>query len=46
MSHRMGPAAGIAALRQAAEAAQRGLPAAEYARDHPELDAALAQFRN
>ena len=45
MSHPGGPAAGIASLRQAAEAQKQGRSAADYARDHPELAAALETFR-
>lgn len=39
--HPLGPAAGAAALRQAAESYFRGIPLEEYSRHHPELAAAL-----
>ncbi|PUB18958.1 ribulose-bisphosphate carboxylase large subunit family protein [Yoonia sediminilitoris] len=45
MSHPGGPAAGIASLRQAAEAQKLGLTPHDYARDHPELAAALDSFK-
>jgi len=44
MAHPGGPAAGVRALRQAWDAAVAGVPAAEAARDAPELEAALAAF--
>ncbi len=44
MGHPGGPAAGVLAMRQAAEAAKAGLTAPEAARDRPELAAALAAF--
>jgi ribulose 1,5-bisphosphate carboxylase large subunit-like protein len=40
-SHPLGPAAGVAALRQAAESYSRGIPLEEYGRTHPELAAAV-----
>ena len=39
--HPLGPAAGVAALRQAAESYFRGIPLEEYGRHYPELAAAL-----
>jgi len=39
--HPMGPSAGVAALRQAAESHFAGIPLEDYGRDHPELAAAL-----
>jgi len=39
--HPLGPAAGVAALRQAAESHYSGIPLEEYGRRHPELAAAL-----
>lgn len=42
--HPMGTRAGVTAFRQAAEAARRGIDAQEYAEDHEELDAAIAQW--
>jgi len=44
MAHPGGPAEGVAALREAWEAAMAGVPAAEYAADRPALRAALAAF--
>lgn len=44
MAHPDGPAAGVAALREAWEAAMAGVPAAEYAAERPALRAALAAF--
>ena len=44
MSHPAGPAAGIVALRQAAEAHRAGRDLSDHARDHPELAAAVAAF--
>jgi ribulose-bisphosphate carboxylase large chain len=44
MGHPDGPAAGVRSLRQAWDAAIAGVPAADYARRHPELAAALASF--
>ncbi|MDG1118637.1 MAG: ribulose-bisphosphate carboxylase large subunit family protein [Flavimaricola sp.] len=45
MSHPSGPAAGITALRQAAEAARIGVPIRDHAREQPELAQALAHFK-
>jgi ribulose-bisphosphate carboxylase large chain len=42
MAHPDGPAAGVAGLRQAWEAAMSGIPLADYARDHQALARALA----
>ncbi|SIS92698.1 3-oxo-isoapionate-4-phosphate decarboxylase OiaX [Paracoccus saliphilus] len=42
--HPMGPAAGIRAIRQAWEAAGKGLELADYAKTHPELAASLKRF--
>jgi len=44
MAHPGGPAAGVAALRQAWEAAVAGVPVADAAKVHPELAAALGAF--
>ncbi len=44
MAHPGGPAAGVAALREAWEAAMAGVPAAEAARTRPALAAALEAF--
>ena len=44
LAHPGGPAAGVASIRQAWAAAREGLPLAEYARQAPELAAALAFF--
>ncbi|WP_244487669.1 MULTISPECIES: 3-oxo-isoapionate-4-phosphate decarboxylase OiaX [unclassified Aureimonas] len=44
VSHPMGPAAGVRAVRQAWEAAKAGVPLETYAADHPELSASLAKF--
>lgn len=44
MAHPGGPAAGVRSLYQAWEAAARGVPLAEYAREHQELRAALEVF--
>ena len=41
MAHPAGVAAGVAALREAWEAAMAGIPAADYGRSHPALAAAL-----
>ena len=41
MAHPDGPAAGVAALRQAWDAAVAGIPLADHARSHPELEHAL-----
>ena len=45
MGHPDGPAAGVRSLREAWEAAIAGIPAEDYARDHPALAAALRRFR-
>jgi ribulose-bisphosphate carboxylase large chain len=42
MAHPDGPAAGVAALREAWEAATSGIDLAAYATTHPALAAALA----
>jgi ribulose-bisphosphate carboxylase large chain len=44
MSHPDGSAAGITSLRQAAAAQKAGESVEDYAKDHPELAAALATF--
>lgn len=44
MSHPAGVAAGVAALRQAAEAARDGIAITDHAAHHPELRAALETF--
>ncbi len=44
MAHPSGPAAGVAALREAWDAAIAGIPAATHARTHPDLAAALDAF--
>jgi ribulose-bisphosphate carboxylase large chain len=44
LAHPMGPAAGVASLQQAWEAAIASIPLREYAAQHPELKAALQQF--
>jgi ribulose-bisphosphate carboxylase large chain len=41
MAHPDGPAAGVAALREAWDAAMAGIALADYARDHPDLRRAL-----
>jgi ribulose-bisphosphate carboxylase large chain len=41
MAHPGGPAAGVAAMREAWEAAVAGIPLADYACEHPELKRAL-----
>jgi ribulose-bisphosphate carboxylase large chain len=41
MAHPLGPAAGVAALREAWEAAVQGVPLGDYARKHPALARAL-----
>ncbi|WP_127902419.1 ribulose-bisphosphate carboxylase large subunit family protein [Solirhodobacter olei] len=43
MAHPQGPAAGVASLREAWEAALAGIPAADYAATHPALAAALSK---
>ena len=45
MGHPDGISGGVASIRQAWEAATAGITVDEYARDHPELQAALRQFR-
>ncbi len=45
MSHPGGPAAGVTALKQAAEAARNQIPISTYANEHPELADALATFK-
>lgn len=44
LAHPMGPAAGLRALQQAWEAAVKGIPLADHAASHPELQATLAKF--
>jgi ribulose-bisphosphate carboxylase large chain len=44
MAHPSGPAAGVAALRQAWEAAVSGKAISDYARDHVELRQAMEKF--
>jgi 3-oxoisoapionate-4-phosphate transcarboxylase/hydrolase len=44
MAHPGGPSAGVAALRQAWEAAVAGVPVADAAKNHAELAAALGAF--
>ncbi|WP_424926519.1 ribulose-bisphosphate carboxylase large subunit family protein [Amaricoccus tamworthensis] len=44
MAHPDGPAAGVASLQQAWEAATSGQDAEEYAKTHPELAAALGTY--
>jgi ribulose-bisphosphate carboxylase large chain len=44
MGHPDGPAAGVASIRQAAEAARRGIPLTQYATSAPELARAMAFF--
>jgi ribulose-bisphosphate carboxylase large chain len=44
LAHPGGPAAGVASLRQAWTATRAGTPLADYAREAPELGAALAFF--
>lgn len=44
MAHPGGPAAGAASIRQAWDAAVRGIPRSEFALDHEELAQALARF--
>ena len=45
MAHPGGPAAGVTSLRQAWEAATRGVPLETYAQNHSELEQALVSFR-
>jgi ribulose-bisphosphate carboxylase large chain len=44
MGHPDGPAAGVASIRQAADAVRDGVTLAEYGTAHPELARALAFF--
>jgi ribulose-bisphosphate carboxylase large chain len=44
LGHPSGPAAGVAAIRQAWEAAAAGIELTDYARDRPELRESLAYF--
>ena len=44
MAHPDGPSAGVRALRDAWEAAIAGIPAVDYARDHPALARALKAY--
>ena len=44
LAHPMGPTAGVRALQQAWEAAVRRIPLAEYALNHPELNASIRRF--
>lgn len=44
MAHPGGPPAGNIALRQCWEAAVKGIPLAEYAKDHPELAQSIEKF--
>lgn len=44
ITHPDGIAAGVRSVREAWEAAVAGIPAAEYARDHPALERALETF--
>ena len=44
LGHPDGPAAGVASLRAAWDAAVAGIPVAQHARQHPALAAALARF--
>lgn len=46
LAHPAGPAAGVRSLHQAWEAAACGIPAAQFASEHPELRAALEAFAN
>lgn len=46
LAHPAGPAAGVHSLHQAWDAAAAGTTAAEYAKDHAELRAALETFAN
>jgi ribulose-bisphosphate carboxylase large chain len=41
MAHPDGPAAGVASLREAWDAAMAGIPADQYAETHPALKRAL-----
>ena len=42
--HPMGPKSGAASLRQGWDSVRKGVPLEEYAKDHPELKAAIAAF--
>jgi len=44
MAHPGGPAAGVASMRQAWEAAVQGIPLETYAQEHPELQQAITKF--
>jgi len=44
LAHPMGPTAGVRALQQAWDAALKGIPLADCAVNHPELNATLAKF--
>jgi ribulose-bisphosphate carboxylase large chain len=44
VAHPGGPAAGVTAIMQAWDAARNGIPLEEYAREHPELRAAMEKF--
>lgn len=44
LSHPGGAGAGVIALRQAAEAARKGVDINDFARQHPELQAAVDTF--
>jgi len=44
LSHPNGAAAGVIALRQAADAARNGIGIQDYAKEHPELQAAVDTF--
>ncbi len=46
IGHPGGPAAGVASLRQAADASVQGIPIDVYARDHKELAQALSHFKD
>ena len=41
---RMGPTAGVLSLQQAWQAAAEDVPLTDYAKQHPELKAALEMF--
>jgi ribulose 1,5-bisphosphate carboxylase large subunit-like protein len=45
LAHPMGIAAGVLAIRQAAQSYREGIPLERYAEDHPELAAALKKSR-
>jgi len=46
LAHPSGPAAGVTAIRQAWEAAEKGIPLEDYARSHDELRKSLEFFGN